>query len=211
MIKIMTLAKSKTEHLYSLEEYLKIDRNSTAERYEYVGGEIHAMAGESGEHGDISINLVLEIASQLKGKNCRTRSKDTKVRSGMFPLKRPLRKGMVSYPDLVVICGEPQYHDEFRDVILNPQVIIEVLSDSTADFDRGDKFHRYQLWNPTLTDYLLVSQDKPRVEHFVRQDDGSWNYRVYDGLAAKFNIASIECHLDLANIFDRIEFPESEF
>lgn len=167
----MTLARTKPEHLYTLEEYLEIDRNSTDERYEYVDGEIYAMAGESSEHGDISVNLTVSIGSQLFNKDCRARSKDTKVRSGMFPSKRPLRKGMISYPDLVVICGQPEYHDEFRDVILNPKVIIEVLSDSTAAFDRGDKFHRYQLWNPTLTDYILVSQDMPRVEHYVRQEE----------------------------------------
>lgn len=207
----MALAKTKTEHLYTLDEYLEIDRNSTDERYEYVDGEIYAMANESSEHGDISVNLVGELFAQLKGRDCRLRSKDCRVRSGMFPPKRPLRKGMISYPDLVVICGKPQYHDEFRDVILNPKVIIEVLSDSTADFDRGEKFHRYQLWNPTLTDYILVSQDKPRVEHFVRQDDNSWNYRIYDGLEAELKIDSIECGLKLSDVFHRIEFVEPEF
>ena len=207
----MTLANTQPQHLYSLEEYLEIDRSSPDERYEYVDGEVYAMAGESGEHGDISTNLVGELFAQLRGKNCRVRSKDTKVRSGMFPAKRPLRKGMISYPDLVIICGEPEYHDEFRDVVLNPKVIIEVLSDSTADFDRGDKFHRYQLWNPTLTDYILVSQHLPKVEHYVRQSDGSWNYRIYDNLEAECAIDSIESKLKLADVFHRIEFPEPSF
>ena len=169
------------------------------------------MAGESGEHGDISTNLVGELFAQLRGKNCRVRSKDTKVRSGMFPAKRPLRKGMISYPDLVIICGKPEYHDEFRDVVLNPKVIIEVLSDSTAGFDRGDKFHQYQLWNPTLTDYILVSQHLPKVEHYVRQSDGSWNYRIYDNLEAECAIDSIESKLKLADVFHRIEFPKSTY
>lgn len=207
----MALAKTKSEHLHTVEEYLKIDRDSTDERYEYVDGEIYAMANESSEHGDISVNLVGELFAQLKRKDCRIRSKDCRVRSGMFPPKRPLRKGMISYPDLLIICGKPKYHDEFRDVILNPKVIIEVLSESTADFDRGDKFHRYQLWNPTLTDYILVSQGIPRVEHYVRQPDGSWNYRVYNGLDTEFTIHSIECSLKLVDVFHRIEFVEPEF
>src|SRR6266478_1977725 len=93
-----------------------------------------------------------------------------------------------SPPDLVVICGEPQYHDEHTDVILNPSVIIEVLSESTESFDRGEKFHRYRAWNPTSTDYLLVSQTAPIIEHFSRQLDGSWSYRIYQGLERSVTI-----------------------
>ena len=201
---------AKTKPVFTVEDYLEIDREAD-ERYEFIDGEIYAMAGESGEHGDICVNLVGELYSDLKDTNCRLRAKDTKVRSGMFPLKRPLVKGMISYPDLVVICGEPEYHDEFRDVILNPQVIVEVLSESTEQFDRGEKFHRYQLWNPTLTDYILVSQDKPLVEHYIRQADGSWKFYFYDGLEREFTIESINSRLKLADIFYRIEFEEKEF
>ena len=201
---------AKTKPVFTVEDYLEIDREAD-ERYEYIDGEIYAMAGESGEHGDICVNLVGELYSDLKDTNCRLRAKDTKVRSGMFPLKRPLVKGMISCPDLVVICGEPEYHDEFRDVILNPQVIVEVLSASTEQFDRGEKFHRYQLWNPTLTDYILVSQDKPLVEHYIRQADNSWKFYFYDGLEREFTIESINSRLKLADIFYRIEFEEKEF
>ena len=201
---------AKTKPVFTVEDYLEIDREAD-ERYEFIDGEIYAMAGESGEHGDICVNLVGELYSDLKDTNCRLRAKDTKVRSGMFPLKRPLVKGMISYPDLVVICGEPEYHDEFRDVILNPQVIVEVLSASTEQFDRGEKFHRYQLWNPTLTDYILVSQDKPLVEHYIRQADNSWKFYFYDGLEREFTIESINSRLKLADIFYRIEFEEKEF
>ncbi|NJM54486.1 MAG: Uma2 family endonuclease [Blastocatellia bacterium] len=84
------------------------------------------------------------------------------------------KKGVFSYPDLVVVCGKVEYHDKNKDIILNPKAIIEVLSDSIEVFDRNNKFTRYKLFNPTLTDYILVSQDKPQVEHFIRQDDGSW-------------------------------------
>ncbi len=115
---------------------------------------------------------------------------------------------MFSYPDLVVICGEPQYHDEHQDIVLNPAAIIEVLSESTEAFNRGEKFHRYQLWNPTLTDYILVSQSAPVVEHYVRQADGSWSYSIYQGLEQSFSIASINCMLRLSEVYDRIVFPE---
>ena len=115
-----------------------------------------------------------------------------------------------AYPDLVVICGEPQYHDEHTDVILNPAVIIEVLSKSTEGFDRGEKFQRYQFWNPTLTDYLLVSQTAPIIEHYSRQADGSWNYNIYQGLEHSVIIKSISCELWLADVYDRISFESPD-
>lgn len=121
---------AKTKPVFTVEDYLEIDRDSD-ELYEFLDGEIYAMAGESGAHGDICVNFTVVLGNQLISTPCRLRIKDTKVRSGMFPAKRPLVKGMISYPDLVVICGEPEYHDEFTDVVLNPQMIIEVLSSST--------------------------------------------------------------------------------
>ncbi len=203
----MGLPKLKSS--YTIENYLEIDRASE-ERYEYLDGEIYLMAGESGAHGDICTNLVSELRVQLKNSPCRARSKDTKVRSTGIIRPSVTTKGMFSYPDLVVICGSPQYHDEVTDMILNPAVIAEVLSESTEKFDRGEKFERYRLWNPTLTDYLLVSQDKPLVEHYTRQTDGSWLLREHRGLDANFIIESINCNLRLAEIFDRVEF-QNEF
>jgi Uma2 family endonuclease len=117
--------------------------------------------------------------------------------------------GLYSYPDVVVVCGEPEYHDAFTDVILNPTAIVEVLSPSTEAFDRGEKFTRYQVWNPTLSDYLLVSQDRPQVEHFHREKDGRWTYQVYTGLDAEVVIPSIRCTLRLADVYDRVSFPEA--
>ncbi|MEP6923879.1 MAG: Uma2 family endonuclease, partial [Pyrinomonadaceae bacterium] len=190
---------------YTVENYLEIDR-ADEERYEYLDGEIYLMAGESGAHGDICTNLVGEIRAQLKGSPCRARSKDTKVRSRGIIRPSVTTKGMFSYPDLLVICGAPQYHDEVQDMILNPAVIAEVLSESTERFDRGEKFERYRLWNPTLADYLLVSQDKPLVEHFTRQSDGNWLLREYRGLNTSLIVESISCNLSLAEIFDRVEF-----
>ena len=157
----MGLAKLNRKPSYTFEEYLKIDRE-TEERYEYLDGEIYLMAGESGAHGDISMNLAVISGTQMRGTNCRGRIKDTKVLSGASQ-KTSSPKGMFSYPDMVIICGQPQYHDKHEDVIVNPQVIIEVLSESTESFDRGEKFIRYRMWNQTLTDYLLISQVRFRA------------------------------------------------
>jgi Uma2 family endonuclease len=109
---------------------------------------------------------------------------------------------------LVVICGEPQYHDDHKDVVVNPSVIIEVLSESTEARDRGVKFHRYQTWSPSLTDYILVWQLAPIIERYVRQADGSWTYHVYTGLGQCLSIDSINCALRLSDVYDRIAFPE---
>jgi Uma2 family endonuclease len=104
-----------------------------------------------------------------------------------------------------------QFLDENRDVIINPKVIIEVVSPSTGDFDRGEKFHRYRTHNPSLTDYLIVAQNRPSIEHFALREDGQW---VIAALAVELSesvhIASINCTLQLAEIYDRLEFPEEE-
>ncbi len=193
----------------TLEEYLEFERASET-KHEFLDGEVRQMAGESGEHADISSNLIRLLGNSLYETNCRVRAKDTKVRSGFMPPKSSLKKGMISYPDLVVICGEPEYHDKHRDVVLNPRAIIEVLSDSTAEFDRTDKFHRYQICNPTLTDYVLVSQDKCLVEHFIKQTDGTWKYFYFNTLTSQLTIDSINCTLRLADIFYLIKFPKSK-
>lgn len=207
---VMALAKlkPKEEKLYTVDEYLEMERKAF-ERSEYIDGEVFAMAGESEEHGDISVNLIGELRFQLKNKNCRVRAKDAKIKSGGFAQATgKSRKGMFSYPDLVVICGEVKYHDKKKDVILNPKVIIEVLSDSTADFDRGEKFTRFRFFNDTLTDYILVSQDKPQIEHYIKQDDNSWKHVIFIGLKEVCQIDSIGCSLELKEVYDRIKFSQ---
>src|ERR1043165_4536311 len=104
--------------VFTVDEYLALER-SAEERHEYLDGEIYAMAGESGEHGDISVNIVGILFAQLKGKPCRARTKDTKVRRGPQPTLGRNMTGLYSYPDIVVICGEPEYHDDFTDLVLN--------------------------------------------------------------------------------------------
>jgi Uma2 family endonuclease len=192
---------------YSVEEYLAIER-ATDERHEYLDGQIRAMAGESPAHGTLSINLIGELFPQLKGTSCMMWTKDCKVRSGLAPATGHSTKGLYSYPDLVIVCGKPEYHDEHHDVLVNPKVIIEVLSTSTENFDANEKLRRYQTWNPTLTDYLLVAQTEMVVYHYVRQDDGGWSYYVHQGAEASIEIKAIGCVLPLREVYDRIEWPQ---
>ena len=201
----MSLPRSQT--IYTVEEYLALERESE-ERHEYLDGQIYAMAGESEEHGDICMNLSRIISTQLLGKPCRAWSKDTKIRSGPDPAHRHSTKGLYSYPDLVVVCGERQYHDQHRDVLLNPAVIIEVLSPSTEAFDRGEQWWRYQTWLPSLTDYLLVAQSMPLIERYLRQPSGGWFYSLVDNLEGQLHLASIDCTLRLAEVYDRVVFPD---
>ncbi len=199
----MGLAQRKVKPYYTVDQYLNWERQAD-ERSEFVDGEIYAMAGESGAHGDISMNLAGMLQNQLKGTPCRARTKDSKVRSGA--MKEHLGRGMISYPDMVVICGEVEYHDDQKDVIVNPKVILEVLSDSTEEFDRGTKFIRYRNFNPTLTDYILISQTESHVEHYLRLENGQWLLREYDGLDKSFQIDSINCTISLSELYDRVAF-----
>jgi Uma2 family endonuclease len=195
--------------LFTVDEYLAFERKAD-ERHYYLDGEIFAMAGENDAHGIITVNVVVTLGSQLKGSPCQARTKDTKVRSGPIPESGRLSRGLFTYPDILVVCGEPEYHDAFTDVILNPAAILEVLSPSTEAFDRGEKFNRLQTWNPTLRDFLLVSQDQARIEHYSRQADGSWSYQRHVGLETEFAISSIRCTLKVADVYDRIKFPKED-
>lgn len=114
---------------------------------------------------------------------------------------------MFSYPDIVIICGEPQFLDDHHDVVTNPSVDVEVLSETTQMFDRTLKFYRYRTWNSSLTDYILISQDQPIVEHFTRQDDSSWVSRLYEGLDQVIPLPVFDVTLALKIIYDRVTLP----
>jgi Uma2 family endonuclease len=202
----MGLPQPKTKQLVTIGEYLALER-AAEERHEYLDGQIIAMAGESDAHGIITVNLVISLGNQLKGTPCQARTKDTKVRSGPTLMSERASRGLFCYPDVVVVCGEPQYHDTAKDVLLNPKALVEVLSPATEAFDRGEKFTRHQTYNASLSDYILVCQDRPQIEHFVRQPDGSRSYDLYTGLDCSCRIASIGCTLKLADVYDRVTFP----
>lgn len=199
-------AEKEIQPRYTADEYLKMERASEV-RHEYLDGEIFEMAGETIPHGRISSNLVVQLGLQLRGKNCDVFTKDMKVRSGSLPSPRRIMKGLFSYPDVVIICGTPQVHDEYTDILLNPNVIIEALSDATEKFDRGEKFERYREHLPSLTDYILVAQHKPYIEHFTRTNADEWRLTSRKGLDAELQIVSVDCRLLLSDIYDRVEFP----
>ncbi len=199
----------KLQRLPTVDEYLAGER-AAFERHTYIDGQILVMAGESDSHGIISVNLVMIVAVQLRGTSCQARTKDTKVRSGPIPETGRGTRGMYSYPDVLVICGEPEYHDSHKDIVLNPKAIFEVLSENTEAFDRGEKFLRLQAHNPTLTDYVLIGQDAARIEHFQKQADGRWLYSLHAGLETSVVVESIACTLKLAEVYDRVEFPSDE-
>jgi Uma2 family endonuclease len=177
------------------------------ERHEWLDGLIYAMAGESPQHSLISANLTITLGTQLKGKPCAVYSPNMKVYSRL-PTESGL-KGLFSYPDCLVVCGQPLFHDKHRDVLTNPGVVIEVLSPATELYDRGKKFLRYQQ-NQSLSDYVLVAQAYPSIEHYSRQAGGGWLYSVTTDLTQAVFVASIECSLPLAEVYDRIQFPSPE-
>ena len=152
------------------------------------------MAGESPDHGRICVNLTHRLAAQLDGSGCEVFSKDLKVRCGPLPRPGGSLQGLFAYPDLVIVCGALQFHDQVRDVLLNPRVIVEVLSPSTEAFDRGEKFRRYRAWLPTLSDYVLVAQDRPLIDHYHRQEDGTWTLRALEGLQAHLHLETHWLH-----------------
>lgn len=183
--------------VFTLEEYLSLERSSEV-RHEYLDGFVYAMAGESVEHSTICFNLAVVVGLQLRDKPCRGFSPNMKVRTDA--------RGLFAYPDLMVVCGEPSFHDERHDVLTNPTVIFEVLSPSTEAYDRGEKFLRYSTEIATLQDYVLVAQDRPRVEHFSRQADGTWLRSEVSGLTGVLHLPAIDCRIALQDIYERIAF-----
>ncbi len=189
---------------FTMAEYLTFERAAT-ERHEYLDGQIYAMAGESENHGRICVNLTASLVPQLRGSGCEVFSKDTKVLCG--PYRAHTREGLYAYPDLVVVCGVGQYHDQARDVLLNPTVLLEVLSPSTEAFDRGEKFDRYRHWLPALQDYVLVAQERPTLDHYHRTAPDQWTLTTGRGLDASLVLATIGARLALREAYERVAFP----
>ncbi len=184
---------------FTQEEYAMLEEKADY-RSQFVGGEIFAMAGTEPAHDRIAYNLGGMFYVRFRGRDCTCHSADVKVRAKVGDLW--------TYPDWSIICGQPKYDTSARpSSLLNPQVIFEILSPSTASFDRGDKFERYKRIE-SLTDYVLVASEKMRVEHYVRQDGGGWLYREYHEGLDLLKLASVEVELPLAEIYERVTFPE---
>lgn len=194
--------------LYTVEQYLEMERGAE-ERHEFVDGIIYKMSGESLSHSQICINLAGELRAALRRKPCQALSPNMKVRRGPYIKGQRTTKGLFSYADLTVVCGQPEFHDKHQDVLLNPTVIFEVLSESTEDFDRGQKFLRYRAQLPSLQEYVLVWQIAPIIEVYTRQPNG-WLLSEHTGLESSVYLASIDCRLSLQEVFDRVLFPDLE-
>src|ERR687887_67225 len=192
--------------LFTIDQYLALERTEE-ERHEYLDGCVYAMAGESPDHGRICMNLYGSLWPQLRGTPCEALAKDPKVRCGPTPRPGQSMQGLFAYPGLVIVCGALQFHDQARDVLLNPTVIVEVLSPSTEAFDWGEKFRRYRTWLPTLTDYVLVAQDRPLIDHYRRQEDDTWVLRALEGLQARMHLVTIGCTVPLTDVYERVVFP----
>lgn len=178
------------------EEYLALERTADI-KSEYLDGEMFAMSGASRWHNLITGNLTGELSTQLKKCPCEVYSSDLRVH---IPAT-----GLYTYPDVAVVCGEPRFEDEQLDTLLNPRILVEVLSPTTEGYDRGKKFEHYQSID-SLAEYLLVDQTRPRVEHYVRQDGNQWLLTVFEGLQATVTLPSIQCGLALAEVYDKVAF-----
>jgi Uma2 family endonuclease len=191
----MMLAEPKTR-LMTPEEYLIMERASEL-RHEYFRGEVREVTGASREHNLIVMSIGAELYRQLRKRPCEIYATNMRVKVSAT--------GLYTYPDVIVVCEKPQLEDEHFDTLLNPTVIIEVLSDSTEDYDRGDKFARYRKLD-SLTDYLLVAPDRMHIEYYARQQDGVWLFSEADQPEATISIASIACELVLEEIYEKIKF-----
>ncbi|WP_295447408.1 Uma2 family endonuclease [uncultured Thiodictyon sp.] len=196
-----------TTSLLSLDDYLDFERRE-AVRHEYFDGLVYAMAGESLERSMLCFNLAAILGSQLMGTPCRGLSPNMKVLSGDYSPGQ--MRGLFSYPDVTVVCGEPKFHDERRDVLLNPTLIVEMLSPGTESFDRGEKFQRYRKHLDSLQDFVLVSSAYPLIQLFQRQPNGFWLYSAAAEIDASMVLPSIGCEVPLAQLYDRQIAPAAE-
>jgi Uma2 family endonuclease len=179
------------------QEYIENERQAEF-RSEYFAGEIFAMSGATRTHNLIVRNISRRLDPQHEGHACEVYTNDMRVE--VSPT------GLYTYPDVVVVCGQPRFKDANEDTLLNPTVIMEVLSNSTASYDRGEKFEHYGMLS-SLTDYLLIAQDRAAVEQRVRTDHG-WQLAYYYGLDAMVPLPAIGCALRLSDIYAGIQFTD---
>lgn len=181
---------------YTPQQYLARERAGEY-RSQYYRGKLFAMAGGNERHSRISVNLVWRLAQRLEGGSCEVLDKDMRIKVAA--------NGLYTYPDASVVCGGAQFEDEQRDTLLNPTVIFEVLSPSTADYDRGTKFELYRALG-SLREYIVVAQEDPFIERHVRQADDSWLLTEVRGIEQSLAIAAIGCTLALEEIYRGVTF-----
>jgi len=181
--------------LLTPEEYLEIERRAER-KSEYYQGVMYAMAGASQQHVLIVTNLIIQLGNELADRPCQVYSADLRLR--VSPT------GLYTYPDVVVVCGEARFADDQQDTLLNPTIVIEVLSESTQDYDRGRKFEHYRTL-PSLRDYLTIAQDRPHIEHWSRLERGG-SLMEYTELNQTVELPSIDAGLPLSRIYAKVEF-----
>lgn len=180
-------------------EYLAFERASP-EKHEYAEGELFAMSGGTGDHAAIAANLIRELGNAVFGRGCRVHTSDMRVKLPGTP--------RYVYPDISVVCSKPEYTDEAKDTLTNPQVVVEVLSESTEAYDRGEKFAAYQTID-SLAHYVIASQTKPRLEVFTRQDGGGWLLRSY-GPGELAALPSLVCSIEVDRVYTDVLPPPAE-
>ena len=176
-------------------DYLHIERQATY-RSEYYAGEMFAMAGGSPRHSRIKTNILTQLNLRLQNQPCTPYDSDLRIR---IP-----ETSLYTYPDASVICGELEFDDDQKDTVVNPTLIVEVLSPSTEAYDRGMKFDQYRRI-ASLREYVLVAQDSPRIERFLRNEDGTWNMAIVQGLEESIRLDSIGVTLPLAEVFLKVD------
>lgn len=180
----------------TVEEYLELDRNSEI-KYEYADGRIYAMTGTSLKHNLIAANIIRELGNQLGKSPCLVVGSDMRVK---VDSKKAFR-----YPDVSIVCEEPVIEGEQPGTLVNPVVIVEVLSPSTALLDHNEKLREYRQIESLMV-YILVSQHEARIERFIRQDVNNWLYTDFTGLDAMLDIPSLDVKLALADVYDKVKF-----
>jgi len=181
---------------WTVEEYLAMERASE-EKHEFLDGEIYLMSGASFNHNQIVGRTLGLLFVQLQNGPCDVLPSDMRVKVN--------DSGLYTYPDIIVICGEPKVEETEQDTLLNPTVIIEVLSPSTESYDRGKKFQHYRALD-SLQEYVLIAQDQARIERYLRQPSGEWLLSDAVGLEAVIDLPSIQCKLALADVYAKISF-----
>ena len=181
------------------QQYIEQERRAEF-KSEFYRGEVFAMAGATFEHTLIKDNIARKAGNQLEDASCVVLTSDIRVKINPT--------GLYTYPDVVIVCDKPQFEDNHFDTLLNPRIVIEVLSDSTENYDRGKKFSHYRQI-ASLQEYVLVAQDRPLLERYVRQDDQSWILTVFDDLTQTFEATTIPVRIPLAEIYRGVIFPEN--
>jgi Uma2 family endonuclease len=192
------IMQGQSQRHYTLDDYFGIEESSEI-KHEFFNGEIFAMSGASRNHNRIARNLLTALSVELKGTTCEPFSTDMRVRT---------QSGLYTYPDVLVVCGKIEITNDPLETITNPVVLVEVLSDSTRDYDRGEKFTQYRTIT-TLKEYVLIEQSQPGVEHWHLNADSKWELERHLSLNGVLQLQSVQFNVSLTEVYDHVEFAAS--